>query len=660
MSWLAILLSRTARFSTAILLVPAVFTGACTRPPGITPETEQVVRQEPPDLRESADVSNRVFGARISNGKVVEFTSTDIAKSAFSRMPFEKTKDEKPPKSVTPEKIHPLLEKWIHSRPGSDVETVVVTFLDDLRIPRFPEPATGEPRDSATNKRALERANAIVRDLQARRAAGYKKLAEDLRSTYKAEIVEEFWLVRALTVRVPLASVRALAARTDVMYLEPNQTEDIPPQNANNNDDVDDGRARINSDPYFNVGLTGGFIGLLDSGMRFTHVQFNNPSHIAFRRDCVNGGNDCNSGGNLNVNDDCWNHGTSSAAIITANARQGAAFRGVTGITLDSFKVYPSTFNGNACTGGLNTTAAVRGFQRAVAVLDRVIVAEMQGSGNYLSTISVAADNAFDAGAVVIAANGNNGPNPGTVNAPASAHRVIGIGNFDVQTQNQIASQSRGATPDNRFKPDVQAPTNTETASTGCPFGQSCTQSDTAFRVFGGTSGATPYGAAGAALLRNWLRGTSFSIDPGQVYAQMILSGQQPFPFNNTSGAGPLRLPTDGWAWWGKVSVSDGETIEIPIGVSGGNPNRFDAALWWPEGALQFLFITIESHNDVDLAIIDPNGSVRDSSPSIPSVFERARATGSIPSGTWKVRIRGFNVPAGPQTVYWAAAAHRQ
>jgi serine protease AprX len=644
------------RLSPVALLLVAVFIGACAPTPG--PGT--LVGQAPPDLRESEDVANRIFGARIEQGKVVEFIATDVPASAVSRVPFEKTKTERTPPDVTPAKIHPLLEKWIGSRPGSDVETVVINFLDDLRIPRFPEPATGERRDSQTNTRALERANAIVRDLQARRSVGYKALAAELKSAHRAEVVEEFWLVRALTVRVPLASVRGLAARKDVIYLEPNQTEDIPPQNGNNNDDVDDGRGRINSDPYFNVGLTGGFIGLLDSGMRFSHVQFNSPSTIAFRRDCVNGGNDCNSGGSLNPNDDCWNHGTSSAAIITGNNRQGAAFRGVTGITLDSFKVFPSTFNGTACTGGLNTTAAVRGFQQAVAVLDRVIVAEMQGSGNYLSTISVAADNAFDAGAVVIAANGNNGPNASTVNAPASAHRVIGIGNFDVQTLTQINGQSRGPTPDNRFKPDVQAPTNTETASTGCPFGQTCVQSDTAFRVFGGTSGATPYGGAAAALLRNFLRGTSFSIDPGQVYAQMILSGQQPFPFNNTSGAGPLRLPTDGWAWWGKVSVSDGTTIEIPIGVSGGNPNRFDAAIWWPETALQFLFITIESHNDVDLSIIDPSNTVRGSSVSISSVFERARATGAIPSGTWKVRIRGFNVPAGPQTVYWAAAAHRQ
>ena len=43
-------------------------------------------------------------------------------------------------------------------------------------------------------------------------------------------------------------------------------------------------------------------------------------------------------------------------------------------------------------------------------MLDRVIVAEMQGGGDDLSAISVPRTMRFDAGAVVIAANGNNGP----------------------------------------------------------------------------------------------------------------------------------------------------------------------------------------------------------------------------------------------------------
>jgi serine protease AprX len=223
------------------------------------------------------------------------------------------------------------------------------------------------------------------------------------------------------------------------------------------------------------------------------------------------------------------------------------------------------------------------------------------------------------------------------VNCPANARRVIGVGAFDVQTLNQYGSQSRGPTADGRFKPDIQAPTNTQTASNA---------SDTATQVFGGTSGATPYASGVAALFRNWLRGTSFSIDPGQVYAFLVLAGQNAYPFDNTSGAGPLRMPTDGTAWWGKVSVANQATIDIPVNVTSATANTLDAAIWWPESG---------GHNDIDLGLVDPAGSTRASSISVNSVFERCRVVGAVASGVWQVRIRGFSVPSGPQTVYWAA-----
>jgi serine protease AprX len=592
------------------------------------------------------DPFNLVHTARMRRGKISKLSVEELGWDVFSREPFERKRPRDRERKRPPEKLHPVLRQWLDERGADKREEVLVSFRDDLEIPRFPDPNPEETRRSGANRSALRSAQRLAKEVTARRGERYEELTRELRELRGREL-ERFWLINAVLVDVELGAAARLAERDDVLFVEPRFSGEEPPQNANANDDVDDGRARIVSDPYFNVGLTGGWIGLLDTGVRFTHTQFNSPSHIAFRRDCVNGGANCNTGPNLNPNDDCWNHGTASAAIITANANQGNAFRGVTGVTLDSFKVYPTTFSGGACTGGLDAAAAVRGFQTAVAVLDRVIVAEMQGGGDDLSAISTAADNAFDAGAVVIAANGNNGPSASTVNTPANAHRVIGVGNFDVQTQNQVASQSRGPAPDGRFKPDIQAPTNTETASNA---------SNTAFRVFGGTSGATPYAAGAAALLRNWLRGSSFSIDPGQVYAQLILSGQQTYPFNNTSGAGPIRLPTDGWAWWGKVSVANGATIDIPLNVSGPNPNTFDGALWWPEWALRFPFFgRIEVHNDIDLHLVDPSGVVRASSISIPSVFERARVSGPVARGTWKLRIRGYNVPGGSQTVYWAA-----
>ena len=587
----------------------------------------------------SEDPFNQINRALLKKGRTSKYSVEEIPWQAFSTEPFEKKEAEGKEKPRRPEKIHPLLRKWLAERKGDETEQLIISFRDDINIPRFPQPETEQTRKSSANKRALRQADKLIEEIKEHRAAQYEKTIRELREIYNCKVRETFWLINAVLVQMPLSPVAELAKREDVQFIEPRHSGEKPPQNANANDDVDDGRARIDSDPYFNLGLNGGFIGLLDTGVRFTHTQFNSPSHIDFRRDCVNGGANCTAGAGFNPNDDCWNHGTSSAAIITANANQGNAFRGVTGVTLDSFKVYPA-----GC-GGLDAAAAVRGFQAAVAVLDRVIVAEMQGSGDDLSAISRAADAAFDAGAVIIAANGNNGPGASTVNTPANAHKVIGVGNFDVQTQNQVNSQSRGPAPDGRFKPDIQAPTNTETASSA---------SDTALKLFGGTSGATPYAAGAAALLRNWLRGTSFSIDPGQVYAQLILSGQQPYPFNNTSGAGPLRLPTNGWAWWGKVSISNGQTIDIPLGISGNSPNTLDGALWWPETAFQIFGIRIEVHNDVDLHLVDPRGVVRASSISIPSVFERARVSGAVAAGTWKLRIRGYNVN-GTQTVYWAA-----
>lgn len=359
------------------------------------------------------------------------------------------------------------------------------------------------------------------------------------------------------------------------------------------------------------------------------------------------------------MNDDCWDHGTASAAIITGNNNLGNAERGVTASSLRSYRVYPTTplQGGGECDNvgptpcvcqGLSVAAAVRGFQYSTSLFDRVIVAEMQGSGDSVSAISMAANAAFDAGAVIIAANGNNGPGAGTVNSPANAHRVIGIGDFDVDTLAQIQSQSRGPASQGRYKPDIQTPTNSQTANS---------LTDAGLRVFTGTSGSTPYAGGVASLFRNWLRGNNPSVDPGQVYAQLILSGQNPWPGfafdGNTEGAGHAVMGTGGVVWWGKVSVANGQTIDIPLAASSDVPNTatlFDGALWWPENP--------DKHNDVELFLLDNNGTVRAQSISGPSVFERARAAGPAVLGRgWKIRIRGTSMSNGPQTVYWSARA---
>lgn len=569
------------------------------------------------------DPYNMIFSAEFNLEKPGKVSATRLPSDAFKDIPFKQNKP-KPEGERTPERIHPLLVDWLNERDLSEEETLILTFKENISIPRFPNPNEDLPRDAEENQQVLKQTQAMIEDIKAQRRKTQAPLAEELQGRYAAKVVDNFWLINSVVVKMPLASVKnILGEKQDLLYIEPESGGEKPPAK-----EVKDGRQIISSDPYFNLGQTGGYIGLLDTGMRFTHTQFNSPSNIDFRYDCTDG--TCNSV--PDVTDDCWNHGTSSAAIISGNNNLGNLYRGVTAITLDSFKVYPA-----GC-GGLSSTASVKAFEKAIAILDRVIVAEMQGSGGMNSSISTAADNAFDAGAVIIAANGNNGSASGTVNAPANAHRVLGVGNFDVASGNQVSSQSRGPTSDNRIKPDIQAPTNTKTASSA---------SDTATRSFGGTSGATPYASGAAALMRNWLRGGTGSIDPGQVYSHLILSGQQAYPFNNTSGAGKIVMPTGGHGYWGKTSIGNGGTIEIPINVGSGK-TKIEGALWWPETSGQ-------SHNDVDLYLISPSGTVMDYSVSSPSVFERARVNGELATGTWKVRIRGYSVPTGSQTVYWGA-----
>ena len=581
--------------------------------------------------REDEDVTNVVFSARLRKGKTTVLTPRPFRRGWVTQTEI-KPKRVSEPEPTPPEKrdkIHPVLKKMIETHNLDERHELMVVLHENILIPRFPEPDDRQPRDSEKNQKLLSRANEIIKEIIAKRRDSYGKLNSMLDGA-NAKVLETFWIINAALVEMPLKYVNRLADQKDVVSIEMRFTDQKPPQRM-----ISDGRARINSDPYFNLGQTSGWIGLLDTGLRFTHTLFNNPSHIAFHIDSVN------TGAGANPADDCWNHGTSTAAIITGNNNLTNNHRGITAITLDSLKVYPAN-----C-GGLDSTAVVRAFQKAVSILDRVIVAEMQDGGDDLGSISQAADAAYNAGAVVIAANGNNGPNAKTVNAPANAHRVIGVGAFDVQSGNLESYQSRGPTRDSRFKPDIQAPTNTESASNA---------SDTAVQNFGGTSGATPYGAGAAALLRNWLRGNSGSIDPGQVYAQMIVSGQKPYPFDNDVGAGHLRLPTDGWAWWGKVNVNNKDNIDIPISI-GSKITKLDAALWWPEWGFRILWITLDPHNDIDLHLVDPAGNTRAFSVSINSVFERAQVTGQIAQGTWKLRIKGYNVPTGPQVVYWTMVA---
>ncbi len=565
----------------------------------------------------AADPENVIYGAEFEKGRIVSTSQDKLGREAFGKAELTKKslkEDTLPPVG----KIQPALEDLLAvGDPHSPVE-LVVTYRDALQIPEFPMPVFDEDRESPRNQELLKQTRGLIDGIRAQRAEGYKAQTAELERA-GGKVLDTYWLIQGARAVLPLDAVKKLADSDDVQYLELADGVAKPPADANPNNDLEDARAQIFSDPYFNLGQTHGWIGLLDTGVRQTHTVFNGPDHIAIADDLTGGGD---------PGDQC-NHGTASAGEITGNANLGAAWRGVSAISLDSWDVY-----GNDCLVGSGDT--VDGFQEAVSWLDKVIVAEIQLVASESSASSVAADAAFDSGSVVIAANGNYGPGSGSVASPGNAHKAIGIGAADLQTDVLESYSGRGPSNDGRYKPDLVFPTNIETSRS---------TSNTALGSFGGTSAATPIAGGAAGLLRNWMRGGLGSIDAGHVYSHLILGGQTTFPFNNNTGAGPFQLGVSGNAWWGKTNVSGGARVDIPIAVTAGK-TLFEGSLWWPEAT--------SGHNDIDLELIAPDGTVRASSWSGVSVFERASVRTGLYPGTWKLRLKGYSVSGSPK-VFWSA-----
>ena len=141
------------------------------------------------------------------------------------------------------------------------------------------------------------------------------------------------------------------------------------------------------------------------------------------------------------------------------------------------------------------------------------------------------------------------------------------------------------------------------------------------------------------------MRGGVGSIDAGHVYSHMILGGQTTFPFNNNTGAGPFQLGTGGNAWWGKTNVANGARVDIPISVPAGK-TLFEGSLWWPEAT--------SGHNDIDLELIAPDGTVRASSWSGVSVFERASVRSGVYAGHLEAADEGLLGLRRPDR-FWSA-----
>ena len=111
----------------------------------------------------------------------------------------------------------------------------------------------------------------------------------------------------------------------------------------------------------------------------------------------------------------------------------------------------------------------------------------------YTTVVTLGAEVAQRRGIVIANANSNNGPNPGTLWAPADAESILSVGAVDVN--NAIANfSSRGPTFDGRIKPEVVAQ--------GVATEWAVASSNNTVAAANGTSLSTPLVAGAAALVR--------------------------------------------------------------------------------------------------------------------------------------------------------------
>jgi hypothetical protein len=250
---------------------------------------------------------------------------------------------------------------------------------------------------------------------------------------------------------------------------------------------------------------------------------------------------------------------------------------------------------------------------------------------------------------------------------PAGSKNHLSIGALNSNDDSMTWFSSWGPTDDGRLKPDFCAPGCQTDADNGVT---SCGSSDSSYSVLCGTSMASPTVCGIVALMLQDYRVQFGGPDPRNSTLKILLAQSAVDVLDvgpdYRSGYGSVRAPAAidlmRTGYFAERELAQGETQFFTVFVAPGD-DELEVTLAWDDfqGTPN---VTAALVNDLDLHLFSPTGvehfpwTLDPLSPASPAVrtgrdhlnnIEQVRVD-DPEDGGWRIEVRGFDVPDGPQS----------